>query len=163
MDTGKKFSDLIKKSACLFLPLNIDKGNFTAVLVGCMVHLRRYFWDVYDVHKNHKNENSEDYIISEQIINLLKFIFHRDKECKTAEERTKIRKEGEVREKFNEIKKLVDECYRKMQACKNPSEVYTAKFIKAVKYAYNQWERFTRLMEDGNAPLDNSDAERAYT
>ena len=25
---------------------------------------------------------------------------------------------GEVREKFNEIKKLVDECYRKMQECK---------------------------------------------
>ncbi|MBQ5445590.1 MAG: hypothetical protein IIT48_02845 [Lachnospiraceae bacterium] len=77
-----------------------------------MVHLRRYFWDVYDVHKNHKNENSEDYIISEQIINLLKFIFHKEKECKTAEERTKIRKEGDVREKFNEIKKRVDECYK---------------------------------------------------
>ena len=55
--------------------LKDDKGNFSAVLVGCMVHLRRYFRDVYDVHKNHKNENSEDYIISEQIINLLKFIF----------------------------------------------------------------------------------------
>ena len=141
--------------------LKDDKGNFSAVLVGCMVHLRRYFWDVYDVHKNHRNENSEDYRISEQIINLLKFIFHRDKECKTSEERTKIRKEGEVREKFNEIKKLVDECHRKMQECKNPSEVYTAKFIKAVKYAYNQWEKFSRLMEDGNAPLDNSEAERA--
>ena len=92
--------------------LKDDKGNFSAVLVGCMVHLRRYFWDVYDVHKNHKNENSEDYIISEQIINLLKFIFHKEKECKTAEERTKIRKEGDVREKFNEIKKRVDECYK---------------------------------------------------
>ena len=161
MDTGKKFSDLIKKSACLFLPLNIDKGNFTAVLVGCMVHLRRYFWEVYDVHENHRKPDSEDYRISEQIINLLKFIFHRDKECKTSEERTKIRKEGEVREKFDEIKKLVDECYKKMQKCKNPSDVYTAKFIKAVKYAYNQWEKFTRIMEDGDIPLDNSDAERS--
>ena len=73
----------------------------------------------------------------------------------------KIRKEGEVREKFDEIKKLVDECYKKMQKCKNPSDVYTAKFIKAVKYAYNQWEKFTRIMEDGDIPLDNSDAERS--
>ena len=141
--------------------LKDDKGNFYAVLVGCMVHLRRYFWEVYDVHENHRKADSEDYRISEQIINLLKFIFHRDKECKTSEERTKIRKEGEVREKFDEIKKLVDECYKKMQKCKNPSDVYTAKFIKAVKYAYNQWEKFTRIMEDGDIPLDNSDAERS--
>ena len=37
---------------------------------------------------------------------------------KTAE-RAKIRQEGEVRENFNEIKKLVDECHRKMQECRN--------------------------------------------
>ena len=141
--------------------LKDSEGNVSAVLVGCMVHLRRYFWDVYDVHKNHKDEDSEDYKISERIINLLKFIFHRDKECKTSEERTKIRKAGEVREKFNEIKKLVDEYHRKMQECENPSQVYTAKFIKAIKYAYNQWEKFSRIMEDGDIPLDNSDAERA--
>ncbi|MCR4553544.1 MAG: transposase, partial [Succinivibrionaceae bacterium] len=30
--------------------LKDDKENFYAVLVGCMVHLRRYFWEVYDVH-----------------------------------------------------------------------------------------------------------------
>ena len=141
--------------------LKDDKENFYAVLVGCMVHLRRYFWDVYAVHPNHRNADSEEYIISEKIVNHLKLIFYMDRQCKTPEERTKIRKEGDARESFNEIKKLVDECYRKMQECKNPSEVYTAKFIKAVKYAYNQWEKFTRIMDDGNAPLDNSDAERA--
>ena len=137
------------------------EGKVTAVLVGCMVHLRRYFWDVYDVHENHKNVDSEDYKISEQIINNLKFIFHRDKEYKTIEERTKARKEGDIREKFEEIKKVVDEYYNKMMECKNPSQEYTAKFIKAIKYAHNQWEKFARIMEDGAIPLDNSDAERA--
>ena len=137
------------------------EGDVSAVLVGCMVHLRRYFWDVYDVHENHKNTESEDYKISEQIINHLKFIFHRDKEYKTIEERTKARKQGDIREKFEEIKKLVDEYYDKMMECKNPSQEYTAKFIKAIKYAHNQWEKFARIMEDGAIPLDNSDAERA--
>ena len=33
LDTGKKFSGLIKKSACLFLPLNIEKiGTKNSVL-----------------------------------------------------------------------------------------------------------------------------------
>ncbi|WP_406039754.1 transposase [Succinimonas sp.] len=39
--------------------------------------------------------------------------------------------------------------------------IYTAKFIKAVKYSHNQWEKFTRILEDGATPLDNSAAERA--
>ncbi|WP_019003284.1 IS66 family transposase, partial [Succinimonas amylolytica] len=30
-----------------------------------------------------------------------------------------------------------------------------------VKYSHNQWEKFTRILEDGSIPLDNSAAERA--
>jgi hypothetical protein len=141
--------------------LRDPNGNYKATLVGCMVHLRRYFWDVYNAHANHIDETCDDYIISKQVVNLLKFIFHKDKECQTVEERTQTRKFGEVRAKFDEIKKVIDETYNKMLECKNPSELYTSKFIKAVKYARNQWEKFSRIMEDGNIPLSNSEAERS--
>lgn len=141
--------------------LRAPNGNYKATLVGCMVHLRRYFWDVYNAHINHIDKTSEDYVISNQIVNLLKFIFHKDKECLTVEHRTQTRKFGEVREKFDEIKKVIDDIYKKLKECKNPSELYTSKFIKAVKYAHNQWEKFSRIMDDGNIPLSNSDAERS--
>ncbi|WP_406039756.1 transposase [Succinimonas sp.] len=39
-------------------------GSYKAKLVGCMVHLRRYFFDIYDAHQNHIDKESEEYLVS---------------------------------------------------------------------------------------------------
>ena len=136
-----------------------DGGHF-ATLVGCMVHLRRYFWDVCAAHENHVDRDSEDFIICDGVLKLLRDIFHMDGECKTPEERTAMRKSGKIREKFDEIKKIVELTYEKLMFFDNPKCFYTSKYVKAITYAHNQWEKFARIMEDGNIPLTNSEAER---
>ena len=140
--------------------LKDHEGGSMATLVGCMVHLRRYFWDVCAAQENHIDRDSEDYHLSRKILNLLQDIFHLDNGCETPEERTKMRKSGEIRKKFEDIERFVGAAYKNIEAFPDPLVFYTAKYVKAITYARNQWKKFARIMEDGSIPLTNSEAER---
>ena len=136
-------------------------GTYKAKLVGCLVHLRRYFYDIYGAHQNHIDKESEEYQVSKRVVELIGEVFHRDSECSTIEERTKLRKSDDFRQYFEEIGKLTEKHFKIISESESPKGIYTEKFIKAVKYSHNQWEKFTRILEDGSIPLDNSAAERA--
>ena len=141
--------------------LKDENGKYKAKLVGCMVHLRRYFFDIYGAHPNHIDQKSEEYLVSKRVVDLINEMFHRDGECSTIEERTKLRQSDDFRRCFEEIRQLTEKHFKIVSESESPKGIYTAKFIKAVKYSHNQWEKFTRILEDGAIPLDNSAAERA--
>ena len=141
--------------------LKDENGKYRAKLVGCMVHLRRYFFDIYGAHQNHIDKESEEYQVSKRVVELIGEVFHRDGECSTIEERTKLRQSDDFRRYFEEIRQLTEKHFKIISESESPKGIYTAKFIKAVKYSHNQWEKFTRILEDGAIPLDNSAAERA--
>ena len=141
--------------------LKDENGKYKAKLVGCMVHLRRYFFDIYGAHPNHIDQKSEEYLVSKRVVDLINEMFHRDGECSTIEERTKLRQSDDFRRCFEEIRQLTEKHFEIISESESPKGIYTAKFIKAVKYSHNQWEKFTRILEDGAIPLDNSAAERA--
>lgn len=136
-------------------------GEYKAVLVGCMVHLRRYFYAIYGAHKNHINEDSEEYQVCKRVVELIGQLFHLDKQCITIEEKTKLRQGKEVRKILDEIKLTVDKYTEIFDKTEDIKSEYTAKFIKAINYANNQWPKFERIMDDGAIPLDNSEAERS--
>ena len=141
--------------------LKDENGKYKAKLVGCMVHLRRYFFDIYGAHPNHIDQKSEEYLVSKRVVDLINEMFHRDGECSTIEERTKLRQSDDFRRCFEEIRQLTEKHFKIVSESESPKGIYTAKFIKAVNYSHNQWEKFTRILEDGAIPLDNSAAERA--
>ncbi len=141
--------------------LKDENGKYKAKLVGCMVHLRRYFFDIYGAHQNHIDKESEEYQVSKRVVELIGEVFRRDGECSTIEERTKLRQSDDFRRYFEEIRQLTEKHFKIISESESPKKIYTAKFIKAVKYSHNQWEKFTRILEDGAIPLDNSAAERA--
>ena len=141
--------------------LKDENGKYRAKLVGCMVHLRRYFFDIYGAHQNHIDKESEEYQVSKRVVELIGEVFRRDGECSTIEERTKLRQSDDFRRYFEEIRQLTEKHFKIISESESPKKIYTAKFIKAVKYSHNQWEKFTRILEDGAIPLDNSAAERA--
>ncbi len=141
--------------------LKDENGKYRAKLVGCMVHLRRYFFDIYGAHQNHIDKESEEYQVSKRVVELIGEVFRRDGECSTIEERTKLRQSDDFRRYFEEIRQLTEKHFKIVSESESPKGIYTAKFIKAVKYSHNQWEKFTRILEDGAIPLDNSAAERA--
>ena len=141
--------------------LKDENGKYKAKLVGCMVHLRRYFFDIYGAHQNHIDKESEEYQVSKRVVELIGEVFRRDGACSTIEERTKLRQSDDFRRCFEEIRQLTEKHFKIISESESPKGIYTAKFIKAVKYSHNQWEKFTRILEDGAIPLDNSAAERA--
>ncbi len=116
-------------------------GTYKANLVGCLVHLRRYFYDIYGAHQNHIDKESEEYQVSKRVVELIGEVFHRDSECSTIEERTKLRKSDDFRQYFEEIGKLTEKHFKIISESESPKGIYTEKFIKAVKYSHNQWEK----------------------
>lgn len=140
--------------------LKDENGGHKAKLVGCMVHLRRYFWNVCSASEKCMPRTTSDYFVSSNIVDLMREFFRADKECKTPEERTQSRKSGKVRELFDKINEEINRAYRNIEIYPEPRKYYTAKYVKALTYARNQWIKFARIMEDGNIPLDNSAAER---
>ena len=105
-------------------------GEYKAVLVGCMVHLRRYFYAIYGAHKNHINEDSEEYQVCKRVVELIGQLFHLDKQCITIEEKTKLRQGEEVRKILDEIKLTVDKYTEIFDKTEDIKSEYTAKFIK---------------------------------
>ncbi len=121
--------------------LKDENGKYRAKLVGSMVNLRRYFFDIYGAHQNHIDKESEEYQVSKRVVELIGEVFRRDGECSAIEERTKLRQSDDFRRYFEEIRQLTEKHFEIISESESPKGIYTAKFIKAVKYSHNQWEK----------------------
>ena len=99
-------------------------GTYKAKLVGCMTHLRRYFFDIYGAHQNHIDKESEEYRVSKRVVELIGEAFHRDGECSTIEERTKLRQSDDFRQYFEEITQLTEKHFKIISESESPKGIY---------------------------------------
>ena len=106
--------------------LKDENGKYKAKLVGCMVHLRRYFFDIYGAHPNHIDQKSEEYLVSKRVVDLINEMFHRDGECSTIEERTKLRQSDDFRRYFEEIRQLTEKHFKIISESESPKKIAAA-------------------------------------
>lgn len=112
--------------------------------VGCMMHMRRYFFKALD----------SDQPRMGKALHMIARLYSMEDRAKglTGEERLALRKRlsaplmGKLHQYLLEIRNEV--------LPKSPA-------ARAVRYALNQWEALTRFLEDGDLEIDNGATERA--
>jgi hypothetical protein len=112
--------------------------------VGCMMHMRRYFFKALESDQAHMGP----------ALHLIARLYAVEDRAKglTAEERHELRQRlsAPVMEKLHQY--LLE--IREQVLPKSPA-------ARAVRYALNQWEALTRYLEDGDLEIDNGATERA--
>ena len=112
--------------------------------VGCMMHMRRYFFKALDSDQAHMGP----------ALHLIARLYAVEDRAKglTGEERCELRQRlsAPVTEKLHQyLLEIREEVLPKSPAA------------RAVRYALNQWEALTRYLEDGDLEIDNGATERA--
>jgi transposase len=112
--------------------------------VGCMMHMRRYFFKALD----------SDQQCMGKALHLIARLYSVEDRAKglTGEERLALRKRLSaplMAKLYKYLLKIRDEVLPKSPAA------------CAVRYALNQWEALTRFLEDGDLEIDNGATERA--
>jgi transposase len=112
--------------------------------VGCMMHMRRYFFKAWDSDQAHMGP-------ALHLISRLYAVEDRAKGL-SGEERLKLRQRlaAPVMEKLRRyLLEIREEVLPKSPAA------------QAVRYTLNQWDALTRYLEDGDLQIDNGATERA--
>lgn len=125
----------------------IEKQNL--IRLGCMAHLRRYFYEVYKASKNHKN-------LANQVLQFIKKICAVEELARKNRLLPDARKELRLKEAvplLHALKLLIDE-----SAPKYPSQ---SAIGKALTYATNQWAFILTYLSDGRLEIDNNGVENA--
>lgn len=112
--------------------------------VGCMMHMRRYFFKALDADQQRMGK-------ALHLIARLYWVEDRAKGL-AGEERLALRKRLSAPVMVKLLKYLLE--IRDEVLPKSPA-------ARAVRYALNQWEALTRFLEDGDLEIDNGATERA--
>src|ERR1700722_15869283 len=112
--------------------------------VGCMMHMRRYFFKALDSDQQRMGK----------ALHLIACLYSVEDHAKglTGDERLALRKRLSAPLMAKLYKYLLE--IRDDVLPKSPS-------ARAVRYALNQWEALTRFLEDGDLEIDNGATERA--
>ncbi len=120
-----------------------DEKKIRAIVVGCWVHARRYFFDA----------QKSDPERAAKALGYIHRLYEVEREAKdlTTEARRALRQERS--------KPAIDE-FRSWLDAEELSVLPRSALGEAFTYARNQWTRLTRYLEDGDLDIDNNAAER---
>lgn len=108
-------------------------------LAGCMVHLRRYFFNAKD----------SDKLMSDYALDIFRRIYQVEAQLKGVEpEQRKKQRNKSILPLLNELKQWVDDNIHKVLP-KSP-------IGKAMQYATSQWPKIMQLLKNGRFELDNN-------
>ena len=123
-----------------------DRKDSTITRYACMAHLRRKFVESLQTDSR-----------SAEIMNLISEFYWIERDCRihflSEDARREERRRRSVPllgEIWQKIKPIFDE------TCGHASNL----FIKAIRYAVNEWEAVCRYVRNGKAEIDNNTAER---
>ncbi len=110
------------------------------VLVGCLAHARRYF---FEAQKTNKPK-------CEEVLSIIQHIYGQERHCKEMEtgDRQTYRHEY-IRPLFDELRKWIDIEVKKDIEPKSD-------YGQAVTYINKQWPKLERILQDGRVELDNN-------
>ncbi len=106
-------------------------------LAGCIVHMRRKFYDAQD----------SDPHRAQYALKLFAKIYKLEKDTKLAQDKTKYRKEH-IQPILEQLRQWIDQESIKV--------LPKSAIGKAMSYAINQWSKIMHIFTDGNIELDNN-------
>lgn len=123
-----------------------EREDSSITRYGCMAHVRRKFVDALQT--DHR---------SADIINLISNLYWVEADC-----RINLLSEDERRmERQKRAIPILAEIWQMIQPVFEQTRGDTANlFLKAVRYAVNEWEAVSRYVQNGKAEIDNNPAER---
>ena len=123
-----------------------EREDSSITRYGCMAHVRRKFVDVLQT--DHR---------SADIINLISNLYWVEADC-----RINLLSEDERRmERQKRAIPILAEIWQMIKPVFEQTRGDTANlFLKAVRYAVNEWEAVSRYVQNGKAEIDNNPAER---
>lgn len=128
---------------------------------GCLVHVRRYIFDVYQATKTKKgNSQSKVNLEAETMLKDIKAIFKVEKKYRSFLKNGKISEEQFVEQRKAEALVLFDTFHAHLLEA-SKTVVPKSTFDVAVSYALGQWDILTTYLDTPLLSPDNSAAERA--
>lgn len=128
---------------------------------GCLVHVRRYIFDVYQATKTKKgNSQSKVNLEAETMLKDIKAIFKVEKKYRSFLKNGKISEEQFVAQRKAEALLLFDTFHTHLLEA-SKTVVPKSTFDVAVSYALGQWDILTTYLDTPLLSPDNSAAERA--
>ena len=123
-----------------------EREDSSITRYGCMAHVRRKFVDALQT--DHR---------SADIINLISNLYWVEADC-----RINLLSEDERRmERQKRAVPILAEIWQMIKPVFDQTRGDTANlFLKAVRYAVNEWEAVSRYVQNGKAEIDNNTAER---
>ena len=123
-----------------------EREDSSITRYGCMAHVRRKF--VYALQTDHR---------SADIINLISNLYWVEADC-----RINLLSEDERRmERQKRAIPILAEIWQMIKPVFDQTRGDTANlFLKAVRYAVNEWEAVSHYVQNGKAEIDNNTAER---
>lgn len=123
-----------------------EREDSSITRYGCMAHVRRKFVDALQT--DHR---------SADIINLISNLYRVEADC-----RINLLSEDERRmERQKRAIPILAEIWQMIKPVFEQTRGDTANlFLKAVRYAVNEWEAVSRYVQNGKAEIDNNPAER---
>lgn len=123
-----------------------EREDSSITRYGCMAHVRRKFVDALQI--DHR---------SADIINLISNLYWVEADC-----RINLLSEDERRmERQKRAIPILAEIWQMIKPVFEQTRGDTANlFLKAVRYAVNEWEAVSRYVQNGKAEIDNNPAER---
>ncbi len=112
---------------------------------ACMAHVRRPFYELYEVHKS---------AVAKEALERIAALYASEEEIRgrSAEERRAVRT-ARSKPLLESMKKWFEETLGKLSKKSDTT--------RAIHYALNRWEALTRYCDDGRLEIDNNAAERS--
>lgn len=123
-----------------------ERENSQIVRYGCMAHVRRKFVDALQT--DHR---------SADIINLISSLYWVETDCRIhflSEDERRLERQKRATPILAEIWQMIKPIYDQTR------EETANLFLKAVRYAVNEWKAVSHYVQNGKAEIDNNQAER---
>lgn len=123
-----------------------ERENSPIVRYGCMAHVRRKFVDALQT--DHR---------SADIINLISSLYWVETDCRIhllSEDERRVERQKRATPILAEIWQMIKPIYDQTR------EETANLFLKAVRYAVNEWKAVSHYVQNGKAEIDNNQAER---